>query len=475
LCNGSNHKHATSVYIQFEASLLFVLFQEKQNMKVLIISANTLPASPSGPAYVAGAALEAGHTVEVFEALFAQDLIGELEMQINNVCPDIVGISIRLVHGFVLDEDSEFGTKHVDLRVRVKQIVDCVRRVSDAHIVLGGPGFNYYGPDWLEYLDLDYGLRGEADISFPQYLKMLDDGDDIHSVPGCVYRIDDRLVKVPRKFVDNLDDTAFPAYQLFDLEKYYEMGITPAIVTKRGCAFNCTYCPYSSLEGKRYRLKSPQRVVDEIEHIYSVKPPKMVSFCDNNFNVPNRHALAICQEIIDRKLDITWGTGTIKPLKVTDNVLRLFKDSGCGYLSLSVESASVRMLKQLQRGCTVEQIKQALTSLSRSDIPFSVSLLFGAPGETTETIAETLAVIDEFQVPQGVWVTVGICLWTSRQKVLEDARKDGQVDDDKALFSGANYMSPGLPKDYMLELVETLKRKENYDVQVNKLYADQKR
>jgi radical SAM superfamily enzyme YgiQ (UPF0313 family) len=441
-------------------------------MKVLIVSANTLPASPSGPAYIAGAALDSGHTVEVFEALFAQDLVRELETQIANFIPDVVGISIRLVHGFVLDENAEFGTKHVDLRVRVKQIVDCVRRVSNAHIVLGGPGFNYYGPDWLEYLNLDYGLRGEADISFPQYLEMLENGGDIHSVPGCVFRVDDHFVKIPRKFVDDLDDTAFPAYQLFDLEKYYQSGISPAIVTKRGCVFNCTYCPYNSLEGKRYRLKSPQRVVDEIEHIYRVKPPKMISFCDNNFNVPNKHAMAICQEIIDRKLAITWGTGTIKPIKVTDDVLSLFKESGCGYLSLSVESASAKMLKQMQRGCTVEQINQALASLSRSDIPFSVSLLVGAPGETPETIAETLAVIDEFEVTQGVWVTIGICLWTSRQKVLEDARADGQLDDDKALFSGANYMSPDLPKDYMVELVKSLKTKENYDVQVNKLYTD---
>jgi len=444
-------------------------------MKVLIISANTLPSAPSGPAYVAGAALEAGHTVKVFETLFAQDLIGELESQITNFDPDVVGISIRLVHGFVIDESGEFGTKHLDLRIRVKEIVDCIRRISDAHIVLGGPGFNYYAPDWLDYLNLDYGIRGEAELSFPQYLKRLEAGEDIQDVPGCVFRVDDRFVEVPRELVDNLDATAFPAYELFDLDRYYERGISPAIVTKRGCAFRCTYCPYSTLEGKRYRLKSPRRVGDEIEHICRVERPEMLMFCDNNFNVPNGHAKAICQEIIDRKLDVTWGTGTIKPLGVTDDVCRLFYDSGCGYLSLSVESASARMLKQMQRGCTVEDIKQALTSLSRSDIPFGVSLMFGAPGETPETISETLGLIDTFQVPEGVWVTIGICLWTSHQKVLEDARAHGQLDDDKELFSGATYMSPRLPKDYMLELVESLRVKENYTVQVNKLYADHKK
>ena len=225
----------------------------------------------------------------------------------------------------------------------------------------------------------------------------------------------------------------------------------------------------------RTRLKSPKRVANEIEHIYRVEHPKMLIFCDNNFNVPSRHAEAICQEVIGRKLEVTWGTGTIKSHGVTDDVYRLFKKSGCGYLNLSVESASARMLKQMQRGCTVENIKQALTRLSRSDIPFSVSLMFGAPGESPETIAEKLGVIDSFHVPQGVWVTIGICLWTSRQEVLADAHADGQLDDDKALFSGANYVSPQLPKKYMMELIESLRMKENYTVQVNKLYADYER
>ena len=438
-------------------------------MNILIISANTLPSAPSGPAYVAGAALEAGHAVEVFEALFAQDLVRELEQQITSFSPDVVGISIRLVHGFVLDEDAEFGTKHLDLRIRVKEIVDCVKRVSDAHIVLGGPGFNYYGPDWLEYLNLDYGIRGESEISIPMYLHKLDAGEDIHNVPGCVYRDGDQFVKVPRDFVENLDATPFPAYQLFDLDKYYEHDIAPAIVTKRGCVFHCTYCPYSSMEGKRYRLKSPQRVVDEIEHIYSINPPEMVSFCDNNFNVPDRHAREICQEIIDRKLNIRWGTGTIKPLRVTDEVCRLYKDSGCDYLNLSVESASPKMLKKMQRGCKVEQIEQALISLSRSGLNFEVSLLFGAPGETPETIAKTLDVVDNFDVPAGVWVTIGICLWTAHQQVLEDARADGQLEDDKILFNGANYLSPHLTNEYLNELVESLNARENYTVQFNKV------
>ena len=180
-----------------------------------------------------------------------------------------------------------------------------------------------------------------------------------------------------------------------------------------------------------------------------------------------------CQEIIDRKLDIAWGTGTVKPLKLTQETLQIFKDAGCGYLSLSVESASETMLKKMQRGCTVDHIKESLTNLSRTDIPFSVSLLFGAPGETPETIAETLEVIDAFDIPNGVWVTIGICLWTSHQQVLHDAQVDGQLEEGASLFEVNNYVSPTLSKGCMEELVKTLQEKENYAVQVNQLYADQ--
>lgn len=441
-------------------------------MKLLVISANNLPASPSGPAYIAGAALADGHHVQVFDSLFTENPQKELKQQISQFNPDVVAVSIRLVHAYILDDSVEFGTRHLDLRPFVKQITDCIKENSGAHIILGGPGFNYYGPDWLDYLELDYGIRGEADFSFRQYLTLLENGADIQSVPGCVYRQNSRIHKVPREYVWDLDKTAFPAYEIFDVGKYNDQRINPGIVTKRGCEFFCTYCPYSVVEGKQYRLKSPQRVVDEIESIYRNVNPRMVTFCDNNFNAPNSHAVAICQEIIDRNLDISWGTGTIKPLDVSDEVLGLFKKSGCAYLNLSVESASSKMLKQMRRGSSVEDIRQALSSLSRSNIPFGVSLMFGAPGETAETISETLAVVDNYQVPDGIWVTIGISLWTNHQAVLADARVDGQLENDGQLFTGVNYVSPQLSEEYMSELFELLSSKEKYTVQVNKLFSD---
>jgi radical SAM superfamily enzyme len=148
------------------------------------------------------------------------------------------------------------------------------------------------------------------------------------------------------------------------------------------------------------------------------------------------------------------------------------RDAGCDYVNLAVETASEEMLRRMGRGYKPKHIRQALTSLSKSDIPFGISLLIGAPGETPETIAETLDLVDSFQMPLETWVTIGICLWTHHQEVLDDARKAGQLKNDRELFDGAYYISPELPKDYMLELIEALGAIENYTVQVNKPYAE---
>jgi radical SAM superfamily enzyme YgiQ (UPF0313 family) len=437
-------------------------------MKVLIISSNSLPAAPTGPAYVAGAVRAAGHEVQIYERLFANDLEDELSTVLSDFQPDVIGVSIRLVFGDELDAGALLGTRHTDLRPRVRQITDIVRRNTAARIILGGPGFSYYARDWLDYLDLDYGIRGEGEESFPLFLDRLAEGGDIYSVPGCVFKTDSSFQSVSPCLVQDLDGQAFPAYDLLDWPRYAQRKITPAIFTKRGCAFSCTYCPYSKLEGKHYRLKSPQRVIAEVRYLLQHTQTTKVMFCDNNFNAPPQHAEAICQTIIAEKADFQWGTGDLRPACVTDDFCQQMEASGCFYANLSVESASEEMLKSMKRGYTVMQVRESLEALSRSKIPFGVSLMLGAPGETPETIAETLSVLDDYPIPNGVWVTIGVYLWTAYQDIVAEARQTGVLKDDNELFSGAVYLSPTLPKSYLRELPAMLRSKGNYSVQFNK-------
>jgi radical SAM superfamily enzyme YgiQ (UPF0313 family) len=437
-------------------------------MRVLIISSNTLPAAPTGPVYVAGAVREAGHQVRIYERLFTHDLEGELSTRIQDFQPDVIGVSIRLVFGDEIDMEASLGTRHTDLRPQVKEITDLVRKNTNTRIVLGGPGFNYYARDWLEYLGLDYGIRGEGEESFPLFLCRLAEGGDIYSVPGCVFRKGSSYHAVSPCPVQDLDRQALPAYDLVDWQPYAGRKITPAILTKRGCAFSCTYCPYSKLEGKRYRLKTPQRVLAEAHHILQNTNNGKVMFCENNFNAPRQHAEAICKALIAEKADFQWGTGDLRPVGITDDFCQLMEESGCFYVNLSIESASAEMLKSMKRGYTVGQVRKSLEALGRSKIPFGASLMLGAPGETPETIAETLSLMDDYQIPNGVWVTIGVYLWTDYQDIVAEARKTGLLENDRELFSGAIYLSPGLPESYLRELPEMLRTRQNYLVQFNK-------
>jgi radical SAM superfamily enzyme YgiQ (UPF0313 family) len=440
-------------------------------MKVLIISTNTLPAAPTGPVYVAGAARQAGHEVQIYERLFATNLEAELPSVLNDFQPDVIGVSIRLVFGDKLDIDAQLGTRHTDLRPQVRQITDLVRQHCTARIVLGGPGFNYYARDWLEYLDLDYGIRGEGEESFPLFLDRLANHGDVFSVPGSAYREGEGYQGATPRLVQDLDHQALPAYDLLNWQDYAEKMITPTIFTKRGCAFTCSYCPYSKLEGIRYRLKSPERIISEAHDILQHTQGDKVMFCDNNFNAPRKHAQEICESFINEKVDFQWGTGDLRPAGVTPDFCRLMEDSGCFYVNLSVESASEEMLKSMRRGYTVGQVREALDSLTRSNIPFSASLMLGAPGESPETITETLSVLDDYHIPGGVWVTIGVYLWTDYQDIVSLARQTGYLKDDEQLFSGSVYLSPSLPHAYLRELPEQLRARPGYSVQFNKPYA----
>lgn len=440
-------------------------------MKVLIVSTNTMPASPAGPAYIAGAVREAGHSVSVFDCLLAADVTQELETCISGFDPDVIGISIRTVTGMVYDAGAAYHMKRFDNRVFVKGLVDCIRSVTSAPIVPGGSGFNYFGEEWLDYLDLDYGLRGEAELSFPRYLAMLEEGDDIHAVPGCIYREDGRVSRAPRDLIGDLDSTALPAYDLFDLGTYREKGIPAGIFSKRGCAFRCSFCPYSSLEGTRYRLKSPKRVVDEIEGVEEVDGSVRIEFCDNCFNYPWKHAEAICEEMIHRGVRVDWGTIDLKPIDVTDAGLRLFREAGCSYLNLAAETASDKMLGRMHRGYSVQQVRDSLDRLARSDIPYGVSLLIGSPGETVDTIQETFSVLDSFPIPR-LSVTIGVNFWTHHQPVLAELVADGEIGEDERLFDEVHYVSRGLPRDYMDRLIHALNEREGCTVYVFKPYAE---
>jgi radical SAM superfamily enzyme YgiQ (UPF0313 family) len=432
-------------------------------VKVLVISSNRqraqdtpLLAFPSGPAYIAGAALEAGHEVEVFDACFVNDVPGDMSRLVAGFDPDAIAVSIRNLSTYI-------RSSFQDLRPLFKEITDCLKEVTSSPLVLGGPGFWNFGAELLSYLGVDYGIRGEGELTFPQYLKALEVGGDVNAIPGCIFREGGKTYEVPFESVDDLDATAFPAFELFDVEAYRELGTFPAISTKRGCAFLCTHCPRNALEGSLYRLKSPGRVIEEIERARGAGAGDMFYFVDNLFNFPVEHARAVCGELVDRGTGVAWTADSITPLGMTGDLCELMKESGCAFLCLAIEHGSASMLKRMRRGYTPEHIRRAAVNLERSGIPYMVTLLLGGPGETPETISEAIELVDSLPGTGGVLATVGLGL-EHNQAILADATRDGQLGDESEVFEGRFYFSPALSEEYLGELAETLRMKENWTI-----------
>lgn len=442
-------------------------------MKVLIISGNNLPMSPAGAAYIAGSALQAGHEVAVFDCLTGGGNDAALFEALDRFEPDVVGLSISLVTCDIPEirfGENRFGNRvgFTDIRPMLKHTVEIVKRRTDAVLIAGGTGFNYYPKDWLIHLDIDFGMTGESELSFPLFLKRLAEGDPVSDVPGIIIRSGDKVTATPGAMIAGLDETGMPAYQLFDVDHYNEHGIPWGVTTKRGCAFGCGYCSNSLFEGREYRLKSPDRVVAEIRHVIDVTGSSRINFCNNSFNCPIPHAKAICSAIMDAGLNIRWRAGNFKPLGISHAFCKLIRTSGCTFVGLAIETASDRLLANMNRGYRKADIRSALDHLTESGMDFGVSVLIGNPGETMTTIRETLSLVDAYPGIKAVWVNIGLFGLKRQLNPLAPLENDDTISDPSRLFKEAYYISPELDEEDMTDLIDTISLRKNYLIQINK-------
>lgn len=299
------------------------------------------------------------------------------------------------------------------------------------------------------------------------FLDRLGHKGDLKSIPGCIYREGNSFLTQPRYLNAHLDSNANPAYELFDVKQYQDKSMSFGIYSKRGCPFNCVFCPHNNLEQKKYRLKSAKKVVDEIEWIKKQTGMMKFNFCDNSFNVPKKHSEAICNELLDRDINIMWQTGSLKPIGITDELLTLYKSSGAHYINIAIESCSEEMLKNMHWGYKIKQVEKALQAFIKSDIPFGISILIGGMGETKETIEETFIFLDRFPEIGDIWVSIGLCLWTDFQDLVKTLRQTDEQYKSADYFNGKYYLSPFLEKEYMIDFIQMINSRKEIEYQVN--------
>jgi radical SAM superfamily enzyme YgiQ (UPF0313 family) len=320
------------------------------------------PVPPIGALYIASALRQRGHEVRLIDFMFAGEAEETITATLAKFHPDVVGISLRNVDALI--------SKNEFCLPELRSCVQCIQRLSPAPIVLGGPGFSLFAGDILSALNLDIGVAGEADETFPELVERLANGRPFGDIGGLCYRTPEGLVSTPVCQVGDLDAIPFQAIDLIDAKRYDRARGAMGVFTRKACPLRCTYCPEETFHGSRVRLRSAKRVVDEMEYIIDTAGVRYFDFADTAFNAPRSHAMAVCQEIVDRKVDLQFEV-ELNPVDQNRESVRLLKAAGCQGVDLTIDSGSNRMLRSLRKGFTSGQALDAARLYAEFAIPYT--------------------------------------------------------------------------------------------------------
>lgn len=420
-------------------------------MRVLLVYTNRTrvlePAPPIGLSYVATAARRAGHEVRFVDLMISPDPLAEMREALAAFQPDVVGFSVRNIDNVVAQRTAW----HLD---EVRDLIAAVRAQSPAKIVLGGPAVSILGATALRRLNADFVIVGEGEVAFPRLLSALEGTDDFQRVSGLCYRNGDgeKISANPPVREEVFGDSGMQ--QWIRWRAYEQAGGTWAIHTKRGCTLSCLYCNYPVMEGRRLRQRDAADVVDEIERVRQTIGPRTFEFTDSTFNVPESHAVAICEEIIRRGLRVKLSAVGVNPLNVSEHLFALMKRAGFCSLVITPDSASETMLRNLRKGFDVAQVRRTAQLARASGIRCTWFFLLGGPGETRATVEETVSFVEAHLnwkkfltvILTGIRILPGTGL--ARQAVEE-----GVIGADQDLCEPVFYFSRDVDEQWVLDRV----------------------
>jgi radical SAM superfamily enzyme YgiQ (UPF0313 family) len=411
--------------------------------RVLLVSANRerqpMPVVPNGVACVASALEAAGHDVRVLDLAFARDPHATARDAARAHDPDVIGLSVRNI-----DNSDLIALRHYT--PDASALLDTLRAAAPrARVVAGGAAFGVAPEALFETLGVDFAVAGDGERASVALLDALAAGREPGSIPGLVRRGNAGVALTPPGGDADLD--ALPEARMqhwLDLRAYERRGGTVPIQTKRGCVFKCVYCTYLNVEGWGYRLRDPERVAGEIAELVRDAGVRHFDFVDSTFNAPPRHAMAVCEAIARRGLRVHLDTSNFTPAAAPDELLALMHRAGFRWLGIPAESASDRVLDQLQKGFDAAQVRDVAERVERAGIGVLWIFLVGGPGETRETLEETLR-FAAWRLARGdaVYLTVGLRIYpgTTLHRI---AREEGVVPAGDPLLAPRFYFSHAL-------------------------------
>jgi len=358
---------------------------------------------PLGVAYLAAVLEQNGYTVKILD-LAAEDfhrrenitdnlfMIGlsykETEKRIRDFEPDMVGVSCLI--------SSQFGD--------MLKLCELVKKV-DKNIVtiIGGAHPSALPTQSLHYEHVDFVSIGESESTLLSAIETLNSNGDFSRIDGFGYKRNGNISITPKtKFIENIDTIPFPARHLLPMETYFKINIpqcgtslkspNTSIVTSRGCPARCIYCASSQFWGRKFRGRSPENVLQEMESLIRVYGVKELSIIDDNLTLDKERAMKLFQGMIDRRLNLVWNTPNGSAVWALDEeLLSKMKEAGCYEVTFAVESGDQEVLtKIVKKPLRLNSVERLVAHAKGMGLLVKAFFMMGFPGETREQMKKTI-------------------------------------------------------------------------------------
>ncbi len=333
------------------------------------------PSPPLGLAYLAGALEAVGIVVRLLDGVVSPVSEVRLREELKAFQPHWVGVTA--------------------VTMTVNRALDIVRRVKaddpGVRTVMGGPHVTFTAEATLQAVPaLDVIVRGEGEETLAALVAADTDGSDWDKIAGLSFRrgatVHHTADRPPRTDIDRL---ALPARHLIPLGRYRTLGMPVSLTTSRGCPYPCIFCVGRRMVGARVRYRKPAAVVDEMAHLAGLGFTR-INLADDLFTANRRHCLAVCDAIIARGLAVRWSAFA-RVDTVSAEILERMRAAGCQAVSFGIESGNPEILQTVKKGIRLDQVVAAVKRCRDAGIAPHASFILGLPGETPETLAQTLA------------------------------------------------------------------------------------
>lgn len=379
-------------------------------MKVILVfptiieSDYGLPRTPPlGISYLGTVLEKAGHKVKLIDLRLPHFKNEYFVKTLKSFRPDIVGVSA-----------TSFGY------LGGKEILALTKQYSPKTLtILGGPHAAIAGMVAIQDENLDMFAVGEGEDLIIELIEALKKKKSLKDIKGLVYK--DKKGKVyvnaPRFPTTDLNTLPFPKLNFFPLEEYKAAGVlTLPIMTSRGCPYGCIYCVSFKTQGKMFRGRTPQNVVDEIEFLRKKFGVSHFTILDDNFAFDKNRAIEICREIIRRGLKIKWQCDQgIRADRTDYEVYKSMKESGCTLIAIGVENPDPVVLKKMNKGETIEEIKKSIRAAQKVGLVVKAFFIVGCPGDNLKLVKKSIEFFKKMDVdlPRYSMMTAypGSALW----------------------------------------------------------------